>query len=219
MTTEEIASLADPEKVAAPDFPVQTVLRRKVIPEFFRRVGFVGWRRYTEQIPVEAGVMFRDINTHFREIQAVICEGTPLTFIGDDPLEMSLVSNENPPAMPGKYFLSFNAGDLVQPGAVIEGVGVRRLNFAAPALRLTNITVSGWRTPRTEDLITVFDLDPFIPLEWQWGLVEGLAAAIFRSRLGVEDPRTVTASGEYERIIAEASDIRETTLDETPRYA
>jgi hypothetical protein len=211
MTTADIESLADFEGTGAPDFPAGKTLRRNVVPDFFSRVGLVEWRRFRESLAFAANTSSADMSADFSVIEAIWKDAdSKLTYIGDNQRKMMEAAANTTPAAPSQYYLTFNSTAPVKR---------RKVNLGAPTDAAYTLTVFGWITPYFSDDTTPVDLNPYIPEQFQWGLVEGLKAQIFRVRYGIQDPRTMDANQEFLRIVEDAKQFRETTLEETPRYA
>lgn len=226
MLTSEIQSLADFENSGAPDFPTGQVLRAKVIPEFMSRVGMVEWRRLTETLQFAPDVRYQDINPHFSLIEQVwlVDPRKQLRFIGDDPWRMLISTKDFPdPVQPAEYFITNNRAGVYTnapaPLTVDGQSGPRRLNLGAPSDAIYSVAVFGWAIPYFENNTDDVDMNPWIPIQFQWALVDGLRAEIFRVRYGTENIATLNARAEFDKGIALASEISGTTIEQTPRYA
>jgi len=217
MTTAQIEEFADFEKIATPNFPVKVYLRRMVIPDFCNRVGLVGWRRLTEFVTVPVAGRAVDISAHFATVSSVWRGECKLDFIGDSEYKLAIAVANQTPGQPSAWYLGFNASADYNDQSVVGPINVRKVMLAAPADAVTELAVNGWKTPYFDDDTNPVNLDPFIPFQYQWGLVEGLKAEIFSDRLGQGDDRTKKAMAKYEYWIAQAQS--ETTISETPRYA
>jgi hypothetical protein len=227
VTTAEIQALADFDNSAAPDYPIGTVLRQNVIPDFFDRVGHVSWRQWAEVVTFGPGDRYRDISPYFSTIESVwlVEPRRQLKYAGDSSFDMLMSAFDNPePAAPRQYFISSMQAPIYNPmaptEAEIEGpVGPRRLTLHAPCDAVYKVSVFGWQIPWFADNSTAVNMDLFVPRQYQWGLVEGLRAEVFRERLGVENPKTVLATQGYLNVVERAKLYKNTTIEETARYA
>lgn len=219
MTTSEIASYADPSNVALPGFQVQAVLRRKVIPEFFDRVGLVGWRRMTEVVTTQTGYREVDINSAFRELRAVYYNGKPLTFIGDSDYKMAQALAVTTASAPAQYWIEFNNPGQYNNNQVAGPIGPRKIVLGANADANYDLMVIGWRAPFFEDDVSVVNMNLYVPEQFVWGLVEGLRAEIYTDREGINDPTAQRAAANFQDYILRAQNLREVTIEATPRYA
>lgn len=218
MTTSEIATLADPSNVALPGYPVQSVLRRKVIPEFFDRVGLVGWRRMTEVVTIAQDSRYVDISASFRELRAVYYGTNKLTFIGDSDYKMAQALQVTTAAPPGSYWLEFNNPGVYNNNQVAGPLGPRKLVLGAPADAAYDLAVIGWRAPYFEDDTTDVNMNLYIPEQYLWGIVMGLRAEIYSDRNGIQDPTSMKATNDFNTYIMQAQALREVAIEATARY-
>lgn len=218
-TTAMIADFADPSKIANPGFHVQQVLRRKVIPRFFDAVGLVGWRRMMEVVSTSAGERGVDISAFFSEIRNVYYNGNPLVFIGDSTIRMDQALASDVPASPSAYWIDFNYPGTYNDQLVVGPVGPRKLMLSAPADAVYSMKIFGWRAPYFQDDFSIVDMNNFMPRQFVWALVEGLRAEIYWDRNGIGDETASRADAIFREYVAQASSLRNMTIEETPRYA
>lgn len=192
MTVTEILTLADPGELATADLDLATALREKVIHEFLADIGYPSWARTFDTKTLVAGNRYVDITTEtFRQMRNVFIapnydEDDALLYIGDDDSKVLAAMANTVQQKPTAYYLGFT-------GSVFE-----RIYFDSPAD--SNYTVAFVYYKRIPSAAS--DLDPYIPADVQWPLVEGLRRYLYRERVGIEDRRFIDADQEYGRWIS-----------------
>lgn len=213
MTTLDIETEANRDGAATGDLNLKTMLRLKVVPLFLEDVGYVGWRRVRETKPLPAALNYVDIGSgtqrfgHMREIYLTVDPDTQLEFIGDDDRKVLKAKSNTVAARPANYF--------------IEGSGstFNRVSFDAPADQAYTVALVWDFHIEFPNMIDAVDLDPYIPREFQWALVDGLQREIFSRRFGQSDDRYMRADSEYQRGVAIARENSEKSRGSKPRYA
>jgi hypothetical protein len=229
MTTAAIEELADWEQHGGVAYPAKKVLRLKVIPKYLQDVGLVGWRRFTEVIPIGPGDRYTVLPAAMGTINDVRIGDTKLTYIGDNPAALNtILSQTSIVSVPRVYWVEFyqkpvlDAQDIVPTEFTDDTIagpnGQRLLKIGTPSDRAYDMMVNGWQSPKFTDFTTAVNLDAFIPYDLQWGLIEGLKCEILKDRLGVGDPRSVNARAEYEGYVRQAKEYRDASAEETPRH-
>lgn len=226
MTTTQIANLADFEQHGGVNFPIQEILREKIIPDYFNDVGQVGWRKSTDIIPVGPGARIVTLPAAIGLIKNVFCDGRRLVYIGDHEAAIEAALATKTPQQPSTYWVEYSQKQVTDgvEGAIPElereegPVGQRDLKLGAPVDAICELQVTGWIDPWFVNYTAEVDMNAFMPRKLQFGLVEGLRYYIFRDRLGVGDPRSINARAEYDNYVQKGIDHRDVTVEETPRF-
>lgn len=235
MNTTQIAAYADYDRLAGTGdsmLKLQAILRRKIIPEFYNRVGACWWRRLQVRgLLLEEGKAEVDMGAAMAIIRSVYVSGVPATYIGDDEAELEKAEafvTTGEQIRPGKYWTQFSGynlynvsmePDINDPEAEKrEGpVTSRLLKFNGASDGNYEVSVVGFIQLWFDDDVTEVDLNPSIPFEFQWALVEGLKREIYEARVGTQDARYKLAHAEFEKWIAMASKPFGKVIDSTPR--
>lgn len=208
MTTAVIEGLANEEAliIGSADINLLIRLRRKVIPKFEMDVGECDWRRVDATISVAAADREYDLPTNFGKML-----GTPVTvdstgtvaggfrYLGEDPIERSLAQQSTDTDEPSGFWLVNSSTSVVN-----KAIRFNIIPDAAYTIYYTYL-----RDIYFSDDTTSVELNQYIPLKFQWGLVEALKLEVFRGRLSVDDPRFTEAKEEYQRIVDHAIELRE----------
>lgn len=217
MTTEKIESLADVGGLAQPDINLKSVLRNKIVPEFYHDVGYVSWRRKTATLALTAGVQSgstTDLATDFDSMmdvsihQAPPLKDTPLTYIGDDPVKIAKAEANTVQSKPTGWY-------LIRPSAT---TALRRMKFDAPSDAAYTVYYTYYSRVVFADDAAIVDMDGYIPTKFQWGLVEGLKAYLYGVRYGMGDQRYAAATQEFEQYKARAAENLELSRGAKPRF-
>lgn len=204
MNTAAIEEAADPgSQLATADVNLKILLRHKVIPDFYEAVGYPWWRRkhFTKSVvqgdtTVTISSTQLGTNNSVGKIRTLSLNDTPkdgMKYIGDrDDLVMSaLLATEQ--ARPVQYWHQLNA---TPPGIDIYFQNPSNAAFTLAGFYDNHIYFS--------DDTTAVDLAPFIPHQFQWGLVEMLKAELYERRFGIGDNRFQLAKAEGQRWVAAA---------------
>lgn len=193
MTTAQIEARADPSSVATADLNLKLELRHNVVPDFMEDVGYVSWRRKHISKPLTAAASYVDIidNTYsFSHMKSVYLEGhwdNPLSYIGEDPIEVLKAKANTVAGKPSSYYLESS------------GSAFHRVGFNVPADLAYIVWMSFDLHVKWPDDTSSVDLDTYIPSQFQWALVCGLRKFVYRERFGIGDERYQEATAEYER--------------------
>ena len=204
MTTAEIESLANQDGLATTDFSntLKQVHRRLVIPEFFRdldrAIGRLHWRRKTTTFSVVVGTRNYDCPTDFDKFeliaQALSTSDTGLAneglnYIGEDDWEVLKAEAATDTGPPVAYYVVAGATNqfAIRLSAPPDGA------YTLHALYYRMI-------PWANDTSDV-DLNPYIPWQYQGGLVKRLRMYILEDRIGIKDNRYTIVRDEYQRWI------------------
>ena len=216
MTTAQIETYADIGGIAQPDVDLKIILRRKVVPEFLRRVGYPSWRRKNAAISLVASTQEYDLPDDFGSMkslslnspQSSTVQYTELTYIGDDPMKVVLAAGTVTAAKPtGYYFVRRATTELF-----------KRLRFNCPPdLAYTCRYVYNMNIVFADDTTSV-EIDKYVPAEFQWGLVEGLKAYLYGVRRGLGDARKEDAETEFAKFIALAAENQELSAQVKPKF-
>lgn len=202
MTTDQIEQFADIGGLSAPDLNLKVLLRRKVCPEFMKDAGYTSWKRISVTVATVIGTQIYTLPTDLDMIELVGSPSAPgksLQYIGEDPEKMATAELNGVNSSPTGYYLGFDASTGEQT----------KLKLNAPADAVYNLPVIYYRTTVFADDTTAVEMNKFIPLRYQWGLVYGLQMAICYFRFGVGDPRYVAASQSYGMVIERIGDNKE----------
>lgn len=112
MNTAEIEAAANRGNIATADFFAGQVLRRQIIPQFLEDVGPCSWRKRYKTITTVAGDQDYDLDTNCLKIwEAYRLPSppySPLKYIGEDPLAVSLAEATTTQAAPTGYYMVLN---------------------------------------------------------------------------------------------------------------
>lgn len=192
MTITQIIGHADPGDLALADLNLESALRDKVLYEFLHDIGYPSWARGYDTKTLSTGARYVDVTTDtFRQMRNVFIapnydEDDGLKYIGDDDSKVLAAMVNTERQKPTAYYLGFT------------GSKFERIFFDAPADSDYTIAFVFYKLIPS----AVSDLDPYIPKDTQWPLVEGLKRHLYRERVGVEDRRFIDADQEYNRWIA-----------------
>lgn len=198
MTTADIESQANLDGAAGTDMNLKVLLRRKVIPMFFKDVGYVTWRRVHNTASIAAGDTYFDLSTneldHLKQVALSVDYDNPLQYIGDVPELVQKALAATTRDKPSGYWTQFNS------------TGFMRVRFNCPADTAYTVAYTYDRVvPFANDTDTL-DLNQYIPWQFQWALVEGLRREIYERRWGIGDSRYQRADSEYQALVARASE-------------
>lgn len=212
MTTLQIETQADASGVAQADLDIKLALRQKVIYEFLHDVGYPSWARYHETKTLSASARYVDMtSTRFRQMRSVFIapnyeEDYALQYIGDDDAKVLAAMATTTTEKPTAYYLGFTGSQF------------ERVYFNTIADQAYTVGLVYYKRIPFPDNSTSFDLDPYIPPDMQWALVEGLRRFILRERFGIEDRRYMDAEQEYGRWIARINENPEKSAGAKRRY-
>ncbi len=216
MTTAEIESYADVGGIAQPDVNLKVVLRRKVVPEFMRRVEYPSWRRKNTSIALLAGTQEYDLPDDFGSMKMLALNSpestevkyTELTYVGDDPLKIMLAAGTVDAAKPtGYHFVRRTTSQLF-----------KRVRFNCPPDLAYTCRLVYYNSVVFADDTNSVDLDKYIPDQFQWALVEGLKAYLYGVRRGLGDSRKQDADDEFDKFIALAAENQELSAQVRPKF-
>ncbi len=213
MTTAEIESMADPSSVAVADLNLKLELRHRVIPEFFEDVGYVAWRRRHTTKSLLANSTYVDVTdstytfAHVKELYLSGYWDKPLTYIGEDPIEVLKAKANTTVGRPSKFFLESS------------GTRFERVSFDCPADQNYTVALTVDIHILWPDNTSSVDLSPYIPPQFQAALVDGLRRFVYRERSGIGDQRYQEAVNEFERWKVRASKSKESARSEKPKFA
>lgn len=196
MTTLDIETQADPGELAGADLNLKLVLRQKVVYEFMHDLGYPSWARGYETKPLAAGLRYVDMTANtFRQMRNVFispdfAEDNALEYVGDDDGKVLTAMATTSTQKPTAYYLG-------STGSTFE-----RIFFNAIADTAYTVGYVYYKRIPFSDNTSTLDLDPYIPEDVQWALVEGLRRYLYRERVGMEDRRYVEADQEYGRWIS-----------------
>lgn len=196
MTTLQIETQADPSSLALADLDLKLVLRQKVIYEFLHDIGYPSWARAFETKSLLANAQHVNVTTNrFRQMRNVFIapnydEDDGLEYIGDDDGKVLAAMATTALQKPTAYYLGF------------DGSQFERIFFNSIADANYTVAFVYYKRIPFPDNSSTFDLDPYIPSDVQWPLVEGLRRYLYRERVGVEDRRFIDADQEYGRWIS-----------------
>lgn len=191
MMTSVIQTVADIGGISQPDINLPVLLRRGVCPKFMHDVAYVSWRRKIATVANGA-----DLPTDVDIIQGVYngvptSANPPLMYVGENPDFLIGAPPSN-----GYYYKASAAG--VPNGAIVY----------VPS-SITTCTLVYYRKFYFADDTTDVDMNLYVPEQYQWALVEGLKAEIYRVRLGLGDPNYIAAETAYKQIVERAHDNKE----------
>ncbi len=214
MTTTQIATYANGQDLASTDIDLQVLLRRKLVPYFLGRIGYVAWRRKQDTATVTAGSRsFYISDNDFWHMKKLVISGEEskgLTYIGDDEEKVLKAVANGTAAKPTQYYMELSTNISTINWRVIfdSPLDVDR-TFAY--IYDTNIYFSNDSTS--------VDLDLYIPTQFQWGLVHLLQAEVYATRFGAGDEsRYQRAMDEAEKFIAMAMESPDLSRGGRPRY-
>lgn len=189
MLSSQILVLADPSKQAAPSLDLAQVLVMKVLPEFLLAVGSASWRRPVVAFPILPSVRTYDLPADCDTVRLLQrTQDDTLTCIGENPGLIAQSLMDTTPAAPSGYW-------TVMPGTSARmAVQLNSIPASGETLYLSYDRGVYW-DPTAGDL----DLDPYVPLNLQWGLVEGLKAVLYLERFGQDDGRYQVAAAQFEQ--------------------
>lgn len=207
MTTSDIENAANPGGLATPDFPLKSILRYKVIPEFLIDVGDVAWVRRTGTIQTVAGTRDYALASDFLRFRQI---GVPsdypmslsddrLQYVGEnDDLVLSL-ENAVGQSAPKSYW-------VINSSSEFKTVRLAPTPDAAYTFPYSYIAFMRFKSAEE-----VRDLSTIAPEPLHWAFVEGLKREVFVDRFGEGDPRYMRAEAEYRSWIGRANrmDMRE----------
>lgn len=213
MTTADIEQRADPTGVATADINLKLELRYNVIPEFLEDVGYVSWRRKHVSKVLAAAANYVDVSdstysfAHMKQVFLASDFDTPLSYIGEDPMEVLRAKANTTAGKPTGYYLESDGDDF------------QRVSFNCPAQQEYTVWMTLDLHIKFPDDTSSIDLDKYIPSQFQWGLVAGLRKTIYRERFGIGDERYQEADAEFEKWKARARKSSELARKETAKYA
>lgn len=219
MTTAQIVTFADPGGLSQPDFDLNVLLRRKIIPEYLSvpyrdddgamrgGVGYVGWRRKIGTQAITTALQSFDLPTDFWQMkqigfglqsvttQPLNFDRGELVYIGDDPGLVSQAESATIPARPSGWYLVRTASAPNQ---------YRTAKFSCPADMPYTCRFVYYSGIVFADDVTAVELDAFIPTQFQWTLVDGLKRELYGFRFGIGDNRFQLAAEAYTQGVGSA---------------
>lgn len=213
MTTAEIESMADPSGAATADLNLKLELRHRVIPEFFEDVGYVAWRRRHITKTLLANGTYVDVTdstytfSHIKELYLSPYWTEPLEYIGEDPVEVLKAKANTIAARPTKFFLESS------------GTRFERVSFDCPSDQTYTVAMTVDIHILWPDNSSSVDLSPYIPPQFQAGLVDGLRKFVYRERFGIGDQRYQEAAESFERWKMRANKSKELARSDKPKFA
>lgn len=208
MTTAQIEALADSGGLSGPDMNLGAVLRRKVIPEFFRDVGPVGWARKVGTLAISSAAREYALAADFSYMVSMVLSdktSEPLVYIGEDPEKVMAAECSTTPGRPSGYYFSTVTPEDLEDAAELY----QKLKFdCLPDASYAASYIYRRCVPFSDDTTSV-NMDHYVPVQAQWALVEALKMEIMRDRFGIEDPRFVAASAAYQAWIARIGENKE----------
>lgn len=215
MTTATIESLATAlvSGVAAPDLPLNVLLRKEVIPKFLIDIGSNVIRRATAVLTVVVGTQAYDLADDFGSMVEVAFEdnlGEPLRYIGEDTLEVlaAEATTSATPDTPTGYYLTRRTTTAI----------LKKLKLNCFPLVDDTIRYIYWSNVQFADDTTSVELNQYIPEQFQWALVEALKAKIYEARFGIGDSRYVAANQAYQEWVGRADSVRELARRNQPIF-
>lgn len=213
MTTAEIEGYANEEGlvIGSSDINLKVRLRRKVIPKWEMDVGECSWRRKNGTLPVTAGDREYDLPADFgkmldlpewRDSSRTVRR---LRYIGEDSTAMAEAEASTTPGSPTAYYFSRVTG----PPTVLRAIKFDVIPSAAFTLLYSYLSEIQFA-----DLTTAVELDNYMPLKFQWALVEALKLEIYNGRISIHDERVKTAKEEYQSYVDRAMEYREPGMRE-----
>lgn len=198
MTTGDIATYAnlDGIKGGLAAVNVQFILRHKLIYEFIHDIGYPSWARRNATATLSQGNNFFDLTSvdDFRQMRKLMVAPdyeTEVPYIGDQEGKVFAAQAETTPGAPTGFWIGS------------DGSHFRRVFVDRPADVAYTMALSYYRLiPFTNDTDDGFELNPYIPREVQWPIVELLKKYYYAERFGIDDNRTQMADGEYQAWIA-----------------
>lgn len=211
MTTAEIETLANPGGaiIGSSDLNLKTILRRKVIPQFESDVGECAWRRVFTTLSFAAGDREKDLPTNFKKMldgpSWYDADGLRwnMSYLGENVAAVLESENSTTAAAPSGFY-------LVRPATA--PINLRRIRLNAITDRALTLQYGYISQIYFADLTTSVELDPFIPLDLQWALVEGLKIEVLADRMAIDDPRIAKAIADRQRYIDKAIEEREPAM-------
>lgn len=212
MTDVDVLNFADTEQLAQPDTPLQPILRRKVVPGYLADVGYAGWRRIYGSASIAPGGRTVQLPSDFWELREckIALPGAstagipPLRYIGSIPGEVIDSESNTFLSVPTGYYLTHSA-------ATPALYNVLRLD--APADQAYTLYYIYFNGIFFADDTAPYDFSNFIPVQFQWALVEGLRKELFYRRFGQQDARFQAAQQEYQRFVAISQGRNQADLD------
>lgn len=195
MTTAQILSMAnlDGIKGGVSDANARYVLHHKLVPEFLHDIGYPSWIRKYANGSLAASARFFDIaDDDLRQVRKIVVApdyDTPLTYIGDDDALIFAAMATTETGAPTAYWLGYS-------GSTFSRVFVDRIADTAYTMPMSYYR----RIPFPNDTDSL-ELNPYIPYDCQWPLVEYLKRYYYGERLGIEDTRFQLADGEINKWI------------------
>lgn len=213
MTTAEIEGYANEEGlvIGSSDINLKVRLRRKVIPKWEMDVGECAWRRKNATISVLANDRDYDLPTDFGKMLELpewrdsTRTVRRLRYIGEDSTAMAEAEASTTPGSPTAYYFSRVTG----PPTVLRAIKFDVIPSAAFTLLYSYLSEIQFA-----DLTTAVELDNYMPLKFQWALVEALKLEIYNGRISIHDERVKTAKEEYQSYVDRAMEYREPGMRE-----
>lgn len=214
MTTGQIENAANQGGLVTPDFPIKSVLRYKVIPDFLTEVGSPQWLKRNSTITTAAGTQDYALPSNFLRMRKIATPSNyaydEIVYCGENEDLVTQLEQETSAGVPCRYRIIQNSDNEFQsirfypkPDAV----------YTFPYIYVLFIPFDS----ETEDV----DLTPYIPPPLHWALVEGLKAEVLNEAFGEGDYRFARAQREYSRWIEKANrmDLREPGPRNHNKYA
>jgi len=219
MTTAVIEGYANEEGlvIGSSDINLKVRLRRKVIPKWEMDVGECAWRRKNGTLNVTAGDREYDLPADFgkmldlpewRDSSRTVRR---LQYIGENTTAMAEAESSTTPDSPTSYYFTRVTG----PPTALRAIKLNVIPSAAFTLYYSYLSEIQFA-----DLTTDVELDNYMPLKFQWALVEALKMEIYKGRISINDPRLTDAKGEYQGYVDAAIVYREPGMrEESKRIA
>jgi hypothetical protein len=197
MTANDAIALANAGGIAGPNLDLGAILKNKLLPEYLSAALMARWRRATTTLDLSPASRAYALPADCETVLMVWPGGTtdvPLPNIGEDSLKVLQAERGTTPAgSTCGYYVRIDAG-------AIRTLYLDRLPSAAGTLWVEYRKTLVWAGPPSN-----VDLDLLIPVELQWGLVEGLRREIYSDRVGQGDQRFQTADAEWRRYLGMVS--------------
>lgn len=211
MTTAEIESFANPGGaiIGSSDLNLKSLLRLKVIPEFESDVGECAWRRVFTTLSFAIGERENDLPTNFKKMldgpSWYDADGQrwDMTYMGEDVPTVLESENSTTSAAPSAFYLVRSAS---------APKNLRRIRLNAPTDRALTFQYGYISQIYFTDFTTSVDLDPLIPRDLQWALVEGLKIEVLTDRMSMDDPRIAKAIADRQKYVDKAIEEREPAM-------
>lgn len=213
MTTLQIETYANEEAlvVGSADMDLKVRLRRKVIPKFEMDVGECSWRRVPTTLSFAAGDRDKALPAAFKKMLdgPIFFDAAnnkyPLMYWGEDIPATILADQAAETGTPSGYWIIRDGGTPTQ----MKMIRLDKTTDQALTMRYTYLSQIQF-----SDDTTSVELSNYIPLEFQWALVEALKLEIYTGRVSIDDPRWQIARAAYDEFVILAQELREPGMRE-----